>query len=248
MGKQQHGSIKNYKRGLSVLKIMAASAKDSEQRHLLLLYEKQSVALMSPTMDQASQLWQRWICKSWTECRTRQCNIASHTRNDQGHTHCHWLTESETTRVVLDLLLPMINAKQTGQSILQCHQNSPQPTPWSHERRKASTGCRLGQGKSRMGQAAQSVPQVSATAQIVYASWHSSSKPRTEGMGMVPKPVLASQSVNGTFLPERLGKHYWEWPAGKTKSDSRLTDQPSWSHSRKQQTARSQTVYTNQCQ
>ena len=55
---------------------------------------------------------------------------ASHTGNHQGHTHWEHQVHAR----------PPTNANQTVsgavQSMLQCHQKSPQPIPWSHEKHK----------------------------------------------------------------------------------------------------------------
>ena len=73
-----------------------------------------------------------------------------HTGNHQGHTHWDHVVHAR----------PPTNANQTvsgaGQSMLQCHQKSPQPIPWSHEEHK---GMQTGWGKFCMGQIGYSILQ-----------------------------------------------------------------------------------------
>ena len=82
---------------------------------------------------------------------------ASHTGNHQGHTH--WDHEVHARRPT--------SANQTecgaGLSILQCCRKSPQPTPWSCERHK---DMQTGTGKSGMGQAEDSILQVSQPTEL----------------------------------------------------------------------------------
>ena len=59
----------------------------------------------------------------------------------------------------------------TGQSLLQCCRNPFNPL---HEAVEGTKGSRLGRGKSRMGQAEESIP----TATCKYSSWQNSSKTR----------------------------------------------------------------------
>ena len=148
----------------------------------------------SLSTDKASREWHTVTDKSAKVGQSAERGNASHTRNRQGHTH--WDLEVHAR--------PPTNANQTEsgacQSILQCRRKSPQPTSWSRE------GCRLGGGKSWMGQAEDSILHVCQLTELKQADvWD--------------RYLNRFRRLHETLLQENLGKHCREWPAGKTVRD-----------------------------
>ena len=84
------------------------------------------------------------------------------------------------------------------------------PTAHSAKPWKIHKGCRLGWGKSWMGQAEDSILQVCQLTEFK----------KNQRVEKVPRLITAS--LYETLLPENLGKHCWEWPAGKTESKIKL--------------------------
>ena len=106
---------------------------------------------------------------------------------------------------------PPTKANQTenevGQSILQRRRKSPSPL---HEAVNDTKECRLGRGKSWMGQAEEPILPV-------FARWQYSKQ--TKQWERYPKPIPASL----WDIPARkLEKHCGEWSAGKTESEIKL--------------------------
>ena len=98
-------------------------------------------------------------------------------------------------------------SKQTRQKVEQLKayfsaiENSHNPL---HEAMKDTNGCRLGRGKSWMGQAEDSILQVCQL---------------TKEWERYPNRF---RSLCETLLSENLGKHCQKWPAGKTESEIKL--------------------------
>ena len=78
-----------------------------------------------------------------------------------------------------------------------------------HEAVKDTKGCRLGWGKSWMGQAEDSILQV----------WQLTELKQTKEWERYPNWFW---HLYKTLLPENLGKHSQEWQAGKTESEIKL--------------------------
>ena len=116
-------------------------------------------------------------------------------------------TPTETTRFMLDLP-PM----QTRQKLEQVKAHfSPVKNPHNplHEAIKDTQGCRLGRGKSWMGQAEDSILQVCQLTELK----------QTKEWERYPNRL---RRLYKTLLAENLGKHCREWPAGKTESEIKL--------------------------
>ena len=109
---------------------------------------------------------------------------------------------------------PPTNADQTRQKMEQVKayftaiENSHNPL---HEAVKDTKECRLGQGrgKSWMGQAQDSILQVSQLTELK----------QTKEWERYPNRL---QRLYKTLLPENLGKYCGEWPAGKPESEIKL--------------------------
>ena len=86
-----------------------------------------------------------------------------------------------------------------GQSIFQCRRKSSQLTPRSRERHKVM---RTGTGKSWMGQTEDSLLQVCQLTELK----------QTKEQERDPNRF---RRLYKTLLPESMGKHCREWPAGK---------------------------------
>ena len=174
------------KKGPSVLKVVAT--KGIEQRHLFLLYQGVSVSVTDygpglTTMAQTNLL-------KLDRVQNEAMPVRLGTTKD---------TPIQTMRFMLDLL--------PGQSIHQYRRKSPQLTPRSRERHNGmQMGCRLGRGKSWMGQAEDSILQV----------WQLTELKQTTEWERYPNRF---RRLYETLLPENLGKHCREWPAGKTESE-----------------------------
>ena len=78
-----------------------------------------------------------------------------------------------------------------------------------HEAVKDTKGCRLGRGKSWMGQAENSIVKVCQLTELK----------QTKEWERYPNRF---RRLYETLLPENVGKHCREWPAGKTKSEIKL--------------------------
>ena len=131
-------------------------------------------------------------------------------------------TSTENTRFMLRHLPPM----QTRQKVEQVKAyfnvvKNPHNPPY--ETVKDTKGCRPGRGTSWMGQAENSVLQLCQMTELKQTKeWE--------------RYTNRFRCLYETHLPENLGKHRREWPAGKTVRDRA-------SHSSKQQTARPHSVH-----
>ena len=123
---------------------------------------------------------------------------ASHTGNHQGH--IHWDHEVHAR--------PPTNANQTesgaGQTYFTAVENPHNPL---NEAVKDTKACKLGRGKSWMRQAEDSVLQVCLLTELK----------QTKEWERYPNRF---RRLNETLLPENLGKHCRERPAGKTDQTS----------------------------
>ena len=126
---------------------------------------------------------------------------ASHIGSHQGHTH----------RGHEIYARPPTNANQrksgAGQSILNFNIENPHNP--LHEATKVTNGCRLGRGKSWMGQADDSILQVCQLAEFK----------QTKEWERYPNRF---RRLYERLLPENMEKRDWEWPAGKTESEIKL--------------------------
>ena len=77
-----------------------------------------------------------------------------------------------------------------------------------HKAVRDTKGNRLGRGKSWMGQAAESILRVYQLTELK----------RNKEWGKYPNPI---RHLYDTLLPDHLGRHSREWPAGKTDSEIR---------------------------
>ena len=117
-------------------------------------------------------------------------------------------TPNETMRFMLDFL-PIQTRHQVEQvkAYFSAIENSHNPL---HVDVKDTKGCRLGRGKSWMDQAEDSILQVSLLTELK----------QTKEWERYPKRFWR---LYENPLPENLGKHCWQWPAGKTESEIKLS-------------------------
>ena len=107
-------------------------------------------------------------------------------------------------------LRPPTNANQTESGEVKAYFIAVEnPHNQLHEAMKDTKGCRLGRGKSWMGQAEDSILQVSLLTELKQPKeWE-----------RYPNRFWR---LYETLLPENLGKHCREWSAGKTQSEINL--------------------------
>ena len=141
---------------------------------------------------------------------------------------------TETMRFMLDHPLPMINAKQEVEQVKAYFTAIQKKHNPLHEAMKDTKLQQVADwDRASLGWVKQH-SQYHKLVQQCKLSMPADRAQANQGLKEWERYPNKFWHLNGTFLPERLGKHYWKWPAGKTKSDSRLRDQPSRSHSRKQ--------------
>ena len=111
-------------------------------------------------------------------------------------------TPIETMRFMLDL--PPLQIRQKVEQMKAYFSVVESPYNPLHEAMKDTKGCRLGGGKSWMGQAEDSILQVCQLTKLK----------QTKEWERYPNRF---RRVYETLLPENVAKHYREWPAGKTE-------------------------------
>ena len=87
-----------------------------------------------------------------------------------------------------------------------------------HEAVKDTKGCRLGRGRSWMGQAEDSILHVCHTLQVCQLT----ELKQTKEWERYPNRF---RRLYETLLPENLGKYCREWPAGKPESEIKFLNQ-----------------------
>ena len=166
------------------------ATKGIEQQHLFLLYQSVVLSVIDyglglTTMAQTNLL-------KLDRVQNEAMRVIPETTKD---------TAIETMRFMLDLP-PMQTRQKVEQvkayfSTVENHRNT------LYEAVKDTKECRLGRGKSWMGQTEDSIPQVCQLTELE----------QTKEWGRHPN---RSGRLYQTFLPENLGKHCLELPAGKT--------------------------------
>ena len=149
----------------------------------------------------------------------------------------------ETMKVMLDLLpIQIIQKVQQIKAYFSAVRNPHNPL---HQAVKDPKGCRLGRGKSWIGQVLDG-----SSRRLNIASMSADRAQANQGLGEVPKPRTGRgtqtkdwerypnrfRRLIETLFPKYVRKHCREWPAGKTVRDQA-------SHSRKQQTATPYSVH-----
>ena len=130
-------------------------------------------------------------------------------------------TPTENMRFMLDI--PSMQTRQKVEQVKAYFSVVRNPHNPLHQAVKDTKGCRLGRGKSWMGQAEDSILQVCQLTELKQTSeWE--------------RYPNRFRRLNETLFPKYVGKHCREWPAGKTVRDQA-------SHSRKQQTATPYSVH-----
>ena len=109
-------------------------------------------------------------------------------------------TPTETTRFMLDL--PPMQTRQKVEQVKAYFSAVENPQNPLHDAVKDTKGCRQGRGKSWMDQAEDSIRQVCQLAELK----------QTKEWERYPNRF---RRLYETLLPENLGKHRREWPAGK---------------------------------
>ena len=131
-------------------------------------------------------------------------------------------TPNETTRFVLNL--PPAQTRRKVEQAKAQFSTIENPRSSLHGAVRNTKGCRLGWCKSWMGQAEGPALQV----------WQLTELKQTQEWQRDPKWF----HLCDTLLPENLGEHCWEWPAGKMESEIKLL---TWGNSKLQDL----TVYTD---
>ena len=116
-------------------------------------------------------------------------------------------TPTETVGFMLDL--PPMQTRQKVEQVKTYFSAIENPHNPLHNAVKDTKGCRLGRGKSWMGQAEDSILQVCQLTELK----------QTKECERYPN---RSHHLYETLLTENLGKHCREWPAGKTESEMKL--------------------------
>ena len=130
-------------------------------------------------------------------------------------------TPTENMRFMLDL--PSMQTRQKVEQVKAYFSVVRNPHTPLHQAVIDTKGCRLGRGKSWMGQAEDSILQVCQLTELKQTSeWE--------------RYQNRFRRLNETLFPKYVGKHCREWPAGKIVRDQA-------SHSRKQQTATPYSVH-----
>ena len=197
------------KKGLSVLEAM--SAKGFEQRYLLLLYRNVVLSITDyglglTTMAQTNLL-------NLDRVQNEAMRVTLGTTKD---------TPTTTMRFMLDIS-PM-QTRQKVEQVKAYFSAVENPHNLLHEAEKDTKGCRLGRGKSWMGQAEDSILQVCQLTELK----------QTKEWERYPKPISASLRDTSA---RKLGKAL----SRMASRLNRLRDQAS--HSRKQQTVRPHSVH-----
>ena len=113
-------------------------------------------------------------------------------------------TTTETTRFMLDL--PPIQTRHKVEQVKAYVSAVENPHNTLHEAVKDTKRCRLGRGKSWMGQAGDSTLQVCQMPELK----------QTKEWERYPNRF---RRLYETLMPENLGKHCREWPADITDSE-----------------------------
>ena len=116
-------------------------------------------------------------------------------------------TPVETTRFMLDH--PPLRTRQKVEQVKAHFSPVENPHNTLHETIKDTKWCRLGRGKSWMGQAEDSILQECQLTELK----------QIKDWERYPNRF---RRLYKTLLPENFGKHYREWPAGKTESEIKL--------------------------
>ena len=132
-------------------------------------------------------------------------------------------TPIETTRFMLDLP-PTMQTRQKVEQVKACFSAVKNPDNRLHEAAKDPKGCRLGRGKSWMGQAQDSILQVRQLTEVKQTKeWER-------------YPNRFRRLYVETLLPENLEKQ-----SGMASRQSKVREQAS--QSRREQTARAHSVH-----
>ena len=182
------------KKGLSVLKAMAA--KGIKQRHLFQLY--QSVVLSATDYGRGLPTMAQTNLLKVDRVQNEAMRVILGTTKD---------IPIETMRFMLDL--PPMQTRQNVEQVKAYFSAVENPHSPLHEAVKDTKGCRLGWDKSWVGQAEDSILQVC----------HLTEPKKTKDW---ERHGNRFRRLCGTVLPENLGKHCREWPAGKTESEMKL--------------------------
>ena len=182
------------RKGLAALKAMAA--KGIEQRHLFLLY--QSVVLSRIDYGLGLTTISQTNLQKLDRVQNEAMRIILGTAKD---------TPVDAMRYILDL--PPMQTRQKVEQVkayISAVENPQNPLNSAVQDPK---GSRLARGKSWMGEAEESIAHVCPLSELK----------QTKEWEQYPSSLDHLYQV---ILPENLGRHCREWPAGKTEADIKL--------------------------